>query len=421
MAATKRAGRNQLSNCYYEGFLEKRSCKDKVPRKLWTSLCGNALFFFNNKEITYVEKLDLSEFISLSDDSSRDKNMEAARFTLHMKDGDIQITAPSLETRELWKAFILSVVELSVPCSLNLLPGQVHLLRETVKIERTRRETMSRITAASAAPSHLYVSLIDDMPACYQPVSRTEAEIALERYSEHGNLMLRPGSDGASFAISTRLELNGSEFKHYRVSRRHEGGFAIDLETPILCATLNDVISCMVEKTGGAFKPFIMEATYEETIAYVHANEENGEKTVQLAQSIPTPPVTVPVPPPKPAPKDRMPFTKSQSETEFTRYLNDHREEKEEDSAMLPVQTPPPPASNPPRTEEDKQEPRKALKPPGSKLTPRCPRSTTPTVTDTPVVRLRCLNGSCLQPDAPGQIISEELKLKLAKRREHEQ
>ncbi|XP_010870072.2 signal-transducing adaptor protein 2b [Esox lucius] len=411
MAATKRARRYQIPYCYYEGFLEKRSFQDKVSRKLWTCLCGNTLLFFNNsKENTYVEKLDLSEFISLKDDCSRDKNLEAAKLILHMKDREIKITAPSLETRELWKGFIYSVVELSVPDSLNLLPGQIHMLRETVEAERERRKTAHPAPAATAvaSSSNLYLSLIEDMPACYHPVSRTEAEMVLEKHPESGNLLLRPGRDGASFAVSTRQELCGSIFRHYRVSRTQDGAFAIDLETPIHCDTLHDVISCLVEKTGGALTPFIMEGTYEESITFVHVNEENGERreenSVEFTRRAPTPSVTVPAPPPKPGQRDRMPFPESQSETDRRLYLNDHRE-AEEDFAKLPVKPPQPLPFCLPRTE------RKALKPPVV-----TPRSTTHTVTDTLDARL-----TSLLPDTIAQTLSEELKLKLEKRRAHEQ
>lgn len=40
----------------------------------------------------YVEKLDLGGFVSLKDDSSRDKNLEAARLILRMKDGETKLT-----------------------------------------------------------------------------------------------------------------------------------------------------------------------------------------------------------------------------------------------------------------------------------------------------------------------------------------
>ncbi|XP_016128574.1 actin cytoskeleton-regulatory complex protein sla1-like [Sinocyclocheilus grahami] len=116
MAAANRFKRvrSQLPSCYYEGFLEKKSIKDKMGRKLWTSLCGNSLFFYNStKDSVYIEKLELSDLVSVSDDCCRDRNLDAARFTLHMKNEDIKMIAPSLEARELWKGFMLSVSKVS--------------------------------------------------------------------------------------------------------------------------------------------------------------------------------------------------------------------------------------------------------------------------------------------------------------------
>ncbi|XP_041695406.2 signal-transducing adaptor protein 1 isoform X2 [Coregonus clupeaformis] len=405
--------------------------ENKASRRLWTCLCGNTLFFFNNtNDSDYVEKLELRDLISVTDDCSRDRNLEAARLILRMEDGEIKITAPSLEARELWKGFIYSVFELSVPSSLNLLPGQIHMMRETVETERERRKTLSP-TPASASSSNLYLSLVGDMPACYQPVSRTEAEMTLERHSDCGNLLLRPGRDGASLAVTTRQDLNGSVFRHYRVTRKHDGGYTIDVETPISCATLHDVINCLVDRTNGTLTPFIMEGPYEESITFVQANEENGEKSLQCVPSTPIPRVPVPALPPKPGPTPE-----SESDRGESLYLNDTQKEKEEDTTVQPThpsQTPPTrfrlPVMMPRQTPHlphqtslSSEVPlssgpeRKALMPP---LVPsvRTPHTFRSTSTDTPDTRLRSITVTSVTPDTVAQTISEELKLKLEKRR----
>ena len=48
--------------------------------------------------LQYVEKLDLSGFVSLKDDCSRDRNLEAARLILRMKDGETKLTVMPLHT-----------------------------------------------------------------------------------------------------------------------------------------------------------------------------------------------------------------------------------------------------------------------------------------------------------------------------------
>ncbi|XP_018525698.1 signal-transducing adaptor protein 2 [Lates calcarifer] len=330
----KRAGRqrNQLPTCYYEGYLEKRSFKDKTSRKLWTCLCGNTLFFYNDKrDADYIEKLDLSGFISVTDDSSQDRNLDAARLNLQMKDGNIKFTAPNAEARELWKGYIHSVSELSVPSSLNLLPGQIHMLLEAVEKEKDRKKNVP-----PPVTSNPYVRLQADMPACYHPVSRLEAELLLEKEAKRGNLLLRPGRDGNSFAVTTRQEHDGSIFRHYRVSRRHEGGFAIDVDSPIPCATLRDVINYLVEKTDGVLVPLIIEEAYEKNISFIRADYENGETTVQQ------PPPNPPSLPPKPVLKPRMPTPEPEPVVEEDFYMNDSmlesEKEKEDSSAVAQLQ-----------------------------------------------------------------------------------
>ncbi|XP_073724060.1 signal-transducing adaptor protein 2b isoform X1 [Misgurnus anguillicaudatus] len=366
MATPRRpAGRArcQLPACYHEGFLEKKSSQDKMGRKLWTSLCGNSLFFFNNtKDNAYIDKLDVSDLISVSDDYCRDRNLGAARFTLHMKNEEIVMIAPTLEARELWKGYLLSVAKLTVPSSLNLLPGQIHIMKEIIEKEKKRQRSNS------SPESNIYVSVISDMPACFYKVSRVEAELRLEQYPEYGNLLLRPRQDGASFAITTREDVNGrSIFKHYRVTRRQDGGFYIDIETPISCNTLHDVVNCMVEKTNSVLKPFVMEEYYEDTITFVETNEENGELTFQEAINVPS--HSPPAPPPKPGKRNH----KAYSDTSSNIYVNEQDDseiDEVDDFCPGPPVTPRVPARLPHQNSLPVLNPnsaciRKALKPPG--------------------------------------------------------
>ncbi|XP_051757987.1 signal-transducing adaptor protein 2b isoform X2 [Ctenopharyngodon idella] len=288
--------RSQLPSCYHEGFLEKKSIRDKMGRKLWTSLCGNSLFFFNNtKDSVYVEKLELTDLITVSDDCCRDRNLNAGGFTLHMKNEDIKMIAPSLEARELWKGFLLSISKLSVPTFLNLLPGQIHMMKEIIEKEKKRQRLLS--VPPPSQGSDNYVIVVPEMPMCYYPVNRIEAEILLERNADQGNLLLRRRQDG-SFALTTHQDINGPVFKHYCVSRRPEGGFVIALETPITCDTLHDVVNYVVEKSSGVLVPLLMEQHYEKNITIIKPNEENGEISEHCLRNVPSP--TPPMPPPKP-------------------------------------------------------------------------------------------------------------------------
>uniref|UniRef100_A0A8C8E4M8 Signal transducing adaptor family member 2a n=1 Tax=Oryzias sinensis TaxID=183150 RepID=A0A8C8E4M8_9TELE len=202
--------RAQLPPCYYEGYLEKRGPKEKVRR--FEAQCRCALH---------------DTFLQLK-----------------------SVNSPP------WL--------LNVPTSLTLLPGQLQMLKEVVDKERSRRRTRN---PARAPPSPLSVPLVGEIPACFRPVSRTEAEVLLERHPDCGNMLLRPGRDGCSLAVTTRQDLNGSVFRHYRVTQRDQGGYIIDVENPIPCATLHDVIDALVEKTAGTLQPFLLEEPYEENIS----------------------------------------------------------------------------------------------------------------------------------------------------------
>ncbi|XP_068599495.1 signal-transducing adaptor protein 1-like [Brachionichthys hirsutus] len=378
MASRATRQKNQLPPCYYEGFLEKRSFKDKTSRKLWTCLCGNTLFFFNDKKDTnYVEKLDLAECISITDDNSPDRYLDAARITLQMKDRNINFTAPSTEARELWKGFIHSVTKLSVPSSLNLLPGQVHVLKEAVDSEKERMKKSSP-----------YVSLLADMPACYHSVSRLEAELLLEREANRGNMLLRPGKGGQYFSITAREELNGSVFRHYRVNRKHEGGFVIIVDNPIHCATLHDVINILVDKTEGAFIPLSLEEHYDRHISFIRADNENGEKSVTKAvTSLP------PVAPPKPVIPTILSTKPIESLEEEPIYMNEslEKEEKKKEDFSQP----------------NKNSKRNAIMPPTA-----APRELTSTVSSTSSPDLKARTRSENFGQIPQAALSE-LKLKL--------
>lgn len=339
--------KNQLPTCYYEGYLEKRSFKDKTSRKMWTCLCGNTLFFFNDKrDSDYIEKMDLSELISISDDSSQDRNLDAARLNVQMKDGNIKFTAPNAEARELWKGYINSVAKLAVPTSLNLLPGQIHMLKEAVENEKERIKSVPPPPppppAASVSP---YVTFQPDMPACYHAVSRLEGELLLEREAKRGNLLLRPGSSGNSFAVTTRQDHDGSIFKHYRVTRNPDGGFIIDVDNPVHCDTLHEVINYLIEKTDRVLVPLIIEEAYEKNISFIRSDNENGERSVQQAlpnvvpPSVPPKPVALKIPSPEAEPEPEV--------IEENYYLNDELEEEKEKEAEDSSAAPLPPENKP--------------------------------------------------------------------------
>ncbi|KAM4574961.1 signal-transducing adaptor protein 1-like, partial [Fundulus diaphanus] len=331
--------KSQLPDLYYEGYLEKRSFKDKTSRKLWTCLCENKLFFFNEKrDNDYTEKLDLTGLISVTDDSSPDAHLDAARFNVQTTKGNIKFTAPNAESRELWKGFMYSVAKLQVPLSLNLLPGQVHILRETIQKERERLENPNPPPEPSP-PTDVNTGKTE-MPACYYEVPRLEAELLLEREAHKGNLLLRPGRDGRSFAMTTRQDLDGPIFRHYRLVANSNGGFYIDVDKPVHFDTLHKVVAYMVEKTERTLTPLNIEDQYDKNISFILSDHENGERHLQpLLES-------------DPAPEDPTPGTGNATPAEPEKVAEQNapatdKEETEDDETDLCSPGPTPPIPEP--------------------------------------------------------------------------
>lgn len=44
----------------------------------------------------YIETINLSNLVSITDDSSQDRNLEAARLNLQLKDGNVKFTVREL-------------------------------------------------------------------------------------------------------------------------------------------------------------------------------------------------------------------------------------------------------------------------------------------------------------------------------------
>ncbi|XP_037679970.1 signal-transducing adaptor protein 2 isoform X2 [Choloepus didactylus] len=269
-----------LPSHYHESFLEKKGPHDRDYKKFWAGLQGLTIYFYNsNRDFQHVEKLDLGAFVKLTDEAPRGNT----HFTLVLRNQEIKFKVDSLESREMWKGFILTVVELRVPSNLTLLPGHRYMMAEALAREEARRTL--------------------ETPSCFLKVSRLEAQLLLERYPECGNLLLRPSGDGAGgVSVTTRQVLNGvPAVRHYKV--KHEGPtYVIDVEEPFPCASLDAVVNYFVSRTNKALVPFLLDEDYEKVLGYVEENKENGEN-VWVASPAPAAPGPGPAPPaggPKP-------------------------------------------------------------------------------------------------------------------------
>ncbi|XP_063123556.1 signal-transducing adaptor protein 2 isoform X7 [Rattus norvegicus] len=234
---------------YYENFLEKKGPCDQDYRKFWAGLQGLAICFYNsNRDLQPLEKLDLRLFSKLKDEALLGSSHDTTyHFSLVLRDQEVKFKVESLESCEMWKGFILTVVELRVPSNLTLLPGHMYMMAEVLAKEEVRRAA--------------------EVPWCFLQVSRLEAQLLLERYPECGNLLLRPGGDGKdSVSVTTRQILNGSPvIKHYKVKR--EGSkYVIDVEDPFSCPSLEAVVNYFVTHTKRALVPFLLDEDYEKVL-----------------------------------------------------------------------------------------------------------------------------------------------------------
>ncbi|XP_059553128.1 signal-transducing adaptor protein 2 isoform X2 [Myotis daubentonii] len=238
-----------LPSHYHESFLEKKGPRDRDYKKFWAGLQGLTLYFYkSNRDSQHVEKIDLGASVKVTDEAPRGSSPDPGiHFILFIRNQEIKFRVESLESREMWKGFILTVVELRVPSNLTLLPGHLYMMAEALAKEEARRAL--------------------EMPSCFMKVSRLEAQLLLERYPECGNLLLRPSGDGKDgVSVSTRQMLSGTPLvRHYKVKR--EGPkYVIDVEEPVSCASLQDVVNYFVLQTKNALVPFLLDEDYEKVL-----------------------------------------------------------------------------------------------------------------------------------------------------------
>ncbi|XP_072804042.1 signal-transducing adaptor protein 2 isoform X4 [Vicugna pacos] len=267
---------------YYESFLEKKGPRDRDYKKFWAGLQGLTLYFYNsNRDSQYVEKLDLGVFVKLRDEAPWGSSQDpGTHFCLVLRNQEIKFKVESLESREMWKGFIMTVVELRVPFNLTLLPGHLYMMTEALAKEEARRAL--------------------EMPSCFLQVSRLEAQLLLERYPECGNLLLRPSGDGSGgVSVTTRQALNGTPVvRHYKV--KCEGPkYVIDVEQPFSCASLDAVVNYFVSHTNKALVPFLLDEDYEKVIV-PSPSRPVVQKPRKLAKFQAKPPKTPVMPKPEP-------------------------------------------------------------------------------------------------------------------------
>ncbi|XP_039614157.1 signal-transducing adaptor protein 1-like isoform X2 [Polypterus senegalus] len=251
---------------YFSGFTMKRRKGEKDYQQYYAELRGNVIFLYEDeKKSEYSEKLELQHLDSVSL-VRMDVNTE--EMTLTFPQEEVQLKLENYENGEEWKAFIYTVAKLEIPTRLQLLPGQLLRLKETLEQEQARQMTPAPPAEEPSppAPLHCYEDVMTDMPPCFFTVSRSQAVSMLKESPSHGNMILRPGSNSLSYAVTVlNPQSSGSSIKHYKVNIEHNG-FTIELGTPVFTKTLNEVIDYFIKQTDGRLKPYIESDDYEVAI-----------------------------------------------------------------------------------------------------------------------------------------------------------
>ncbi|OCU00114.1 signal-transducing adaptor protein 1 [Xenopus laevis] len=244
---------------YYEGNLWIRQATRKEC-KYWTELRGTKLFLYTDKlQEKSIDNIDLQSLVSVTNGCPQQK--QSAELILRLAKEEIYLKTETPEDIEEWKGFILTVVELSIPNYVSLLPGQILQLKETLEKEKVRRKNEQN-TDASSSSAQIDETYEDAsrMPECFQEVTRQEATNILNKMSEFGNLILRPGTNSNSFAVSIKEPLqtpsDRPQIKHYRILSTGTG-YTIELEDPVNVNSLDEVVNFFVTETRGKLIPLL--------------------------------------------------------------------------------------------------------------------------------------------------------------------
>ncbi|XP_075463716.1 signal-transducing adaptor protein 1 isoform X5 [Ascaphus truei] len=223
--------------------------------------------------LQYTDVIELQGLVSVADCYSVQKQWSEVALTLEKE--EVYLKTEVSEDAEEWKGFILTVVELSVPNCLGLLPGQLVRLKEVLEKETERRASQTCIQDLSSNP---YEDVVVT-PLCFHKVTRQEAADMLVKMPSVGNLILRPGADSKNYAVTIRESSDMSQVKHYRVLNA-DNGYVIELEKAVTLGSLEEVVEHFVKETRGKLKPFITniyETQFENPVMGTEAQKKTPE------------------------------------------------------------------------------------------------------------------------------------------------
>ncbi|XP_008281866.1 signal-transducing adaptor protein 1 [Stegastes partitus] len=264
---------------YHAGHLLKKQNKEKDFKEYYGEIRGATLFLYkDDTQDTYTEMLDLEQLKSVELDTFY-KKKEPTIFTLSLSSEKVQLKLDNPDTAEVWRGFILTVGKKDIPKNLQLLPGQMMQLKETLSQERKRNPKLCR--GPTLPPRPMFLKSLDsnndstsppkdksttELPSCFFDVTRQEAEQMLKANPEYGSIILRPSTLTNNYALTLRQPTpSGPVIKNYRLTHTNSG-FVIELDTPVTASSLNDVLKYFLEKTEHRLHPYVTSQAYDTRI-----------------------------------------------------------------------------------------------------------------------------------------------------------
>uniref|UniRef100_A0A3Q4AID7 SH2 domain-containing protein n=1 Tax=Mola mola TaxID=94237 RepID=A0A3Q4AID7_MOLML len=141
----------------------------------------------------------------------------------------------------------------TIPCKLQMLPGQVLQLQEVLSQEKRRIQLLKTQPPVPPRPSPLNsppqseapADRSNDVPACFFKVTRQKAEHMLEANPEYGGIILRPSSLANNYALTIRQVMPRSD------------------TPPNTVPSLDDIVNYVREKTEYRIHPYMPSQLYD--------------------------------------------------------------------------------------------------------------------------------------------------------------
>ncbi|XP_046545721.1 uncharacterized protein LOC124255826 isoform X2 [Haliotis rubra] len=316
-----------------DGWLQHKGTHDSKWVQYWCVIKEFTLYIFKNQDTSrenHIGVLQLGSDTKYRTGESDEK--KGYRFDLYTTKRLNKFRTTKFSERELWKAFIIGLAQGDVSDGLDLLPGQIHKIRDDIQRVRGKSQNpplpisssrmppdSSSVGTGFSSPDNSITSIFPDNQShlsldnggpmirhrfwrdpdnseiptwFFSGITRDIAEKVLNSGGNYGNTLMRESvtfRDTGSYVITKKMEhARRNPFNHFEVIRIAEG-FKINVENAhksIPC--LSEVMDYFVNMSGAAVtRPLItndvkilgLEAPdYQTRIESKRTNPDSGEE-----------------------------------------------------------------------------------------------------------------------------------------------